>query len=257
MASYALIIGADAYWTPEASLHGAVRDALDVYDWVTHPDGGGVSARNTTLLLTPGEHSPEIPAGLANGTAGNDDVKTAIARLVQRSGGEGERLYVHFSGHGLSALAGAEEDAIVLSDFTPDLTEKSLAVGSIIEYFAATAFEEQFLFFDACRNLAWDGNFQVGRLRARPPRSAAPRAAAVRLLLDRARRSRARGGGARRVHRRAAAGAPRRRSGEGVGRPRVEVRRALERGLQRRRAGDGGAADRCRRRPDPAPAPGR
>ena len=166
MASYALIIGADAYWTPEASLQGAVRDALEVYDWVTHPDGGGVSERNTTLLLTPGEHSPEIPAGLANGTAGNDDVKTAIARLLQRSGGEGERLYVHFSGHGLSALAGAEEDAIVLSDFTPDLTEKSLAVGSIIECFAATAFEEQFLFFDACRNLAWDGNFQVGRLRA-------------------------------------------------------------------------------------------
>ncbi len=176
MASYALIIGADAYWTPEASLHGAVRDALEVYDWVTDPGGGGVPERNTTLLLTPGEHSPEIPAGLASGTAGNDDVKTAIARLVQRSGGEGERLFLHFSGHGLSALAGAEEDAIVLADFTPDLTEKSLAVGSIIEYFAATAFQEQFLFFDACRNLAWDGNFQVGRLRAqrRDPLRPAP-----------------------------------------------------------------------------------
>ena len=108
MASYALIIGADAYWTPEASLQGAVRDALEVYDWVTHPDGGGVSERNTTLLLTPGEHSPEIPAGLANGTAGNDVIAAGAGNDTVTSQAGNDRVCGDAGNDSINTAAGAD-----------------------------------------------------------------------------------------------------------------------------------------------------
>ena len=53
--NWAVVIGVDRYWSRQASLHGAVRDALAVRDWLVEPDGGNVPAENVRLLLAPAE----------------------------------------------------------------------------------------------------------------------------------------------------------------------------------------------------------
>ena len=66
----AVVVGCDGYGSPNASLAGAVRDALAFWSWVCDPNGGGVvdePARR--LLLSPSEKGVAIPAGIAAGPA--------------------------------------------------------------------------------------------------------------------------------------------------------------------------------------------
>lgn len=182
MANWAVVIGVDQYWTPEACLRGAVRDALKMRDWLLAPDGGNVPVGNLTLLLSPAAEGSEVdimdPPGDGEVTpATRDEIVLALDDLMAKSKEQGERLFFYFSGHGAAArIDFSNQDSIVPADFSPRLTSKAIPLRSIFEYFQASQFTQQFFFIDACRNIPWEKEereFRVGPLdvprRPQPP----------------------------------------------------------------------------------------
>lgn len=169
MANWALVIGVDKYWTNQVSLKGAVRDALNVRQWLI--DSGNVPEANITLLL--GLDQNPVPPGIDSAVPTRSQIITAIRELIAKSGGRGDRFFFHFSGHGISTVRDYSlVEAIVCADFTSDDPMQSLSVRTILEFFAAHQFAEQFFFIDACRNVPWEEQFRVGDMPFQPKRDA-------------------------------------------------------------------------------------
>ena len=161
---WAIVIGIDEYGDAGMRLSAAVSDARRFRDWVLAPDGGGVPEGNLRLLLSRRPDDPGPDGAVAEAT--KDNIVTAINDLVVAAEGqEAERLYLYFAGHGITArVANRDESALVTPGFDALHTDHSLAFRSIAEYFETTAFADQFLFIDACRNMPWaDREFEIGR----------------------------------------------------------------------------------------------
>ena len=169
--NWALVIGIDKYWSEQATLQGAVRDALRMREWLLDGAGGGVPAEHLVLVLGPRDDDrPDLPFVDAT----KDKIMIAINDLLSMSGGKGERLYFFYGGHGLTArVDNRDESALVASDFNAVNTDNSIALRSLWEYFETTQFRDQFFFVDACRNIPWESReFEIGRWtlpRARDP----------------------------------------------------------------------------------------
>jgi len=169
--NWALVIGIDKYWSDEATLHGGVRDALRMREWLLDGAGGGVPAEHLVLVLAPRDDDrPDLEFVEAT----KDKIMIAINDLLSMSGGKGERLYFFYGGHGLTArVDNRDESALVASDFNAVNTDNSIALRSIWEFFETTQFRDQFFFVDACRNIPWENQeFEIGRWtlpRAREP----------------------------------------------------------------------------------------
>jgi len=173
MADWAIIIGLNHYSEPYPCLKGAVNDALKMQAWLR--DRAAVPPANQLLVLGRCPDDNGLPAGI------HDHVTRRMLlqffkKLMLKSGGEGERLFFYFSGHGLtSRINYGDENAIVLGDFTQDDTEGTLlGLRSIFEYFEATHLRDQFFFIDACRNIPWAGEFRIGYMRPRTRDSEKP-----------------------------------------------------------------------------------
>jgi len=169
--NWALVIGIDQYWSEEATLRGAVRDALHMREWLLDGAGGGVPAEQLVLVLGPRED--ERP-DLTFVDATKDKIMLAVNDLLAMSKGEGERLYFFYAGHGLTArVDNRDENALVAADFNAVNTDNSVALRSLWEFFETTQFRDQFFFVDACRNIPWENReFEIGRWtlpRARDP----------------------------------------------------------------------------------------
>jgi Caspase domain len=169
--NWALVIGIDKYWSEEATLHGAVRDALRMREWLLDGAGGGVPAEHLVLVLGPRD---DDRPDLAFVDATKDKIMIAINDLLSMSGGKGERLYFFYGGHGLTArVDNRDESALVASDFNAVNTDNSIALRSLWEFFETTQFRDQLFFVDACRNIPWESReFEIGRWtlpRARDP----------------------------------------------------------------------------------------
>ena len=60
--NWALVIGIDKYWSEQATLQGAVRDALRMREWLLDGAGGGVPAEHLVLVLGPRDDDrPDLP----------------------------------------------------------------------------------------------------------------------------------------------------------------------------------------------------
>ncbi|HEX7312949.1 MAG TPA: caspase family protein [Pyrinomonadaceae bacterium] len=164
MANWAIVIGINEYWAPEASLRGAVADALKMTAWLTSQEGGNVPPRNLYLMTnpTPPPLTSPLPPGINIRNAEFDTLVQTAVDLVNKSGGKGERFFFYFAGHGLVNNHFGGESSLAFSDFSPASPHKSVTIPSVREYFGNTAFAEQFFFFDACRNrLDWRRPFKV------------------------------------------------------------------------------------------------
>src|SRR5918995_1524741 len=104
MANWAIVIGIDSYWTERACLKGAVRDAMHMQEWLVDPRGGNVPEENVKAVLSPLDGPDD---------ATNANIIEAIADLLRRSEGKGERLYFFYAGHGPAAPARSAADAAV------------------------------------------------------------------------------------------------------------------------------------------------
>jgi Caspase domain len=161
MANWAVVIGINSYWLPQACLTGAVKDALAMREWLLDPNGGNVPPGNLKLLLAPRKGGRVGTVEWTKATSGN--ILTEINDLIQRSGGVGERLYFFYAGHGITArVSNSDETTIVGTDFTNVLTQNSCTLRSLTEFFETTQFQNQFFFIDACRNIPWKGEIVPG-----------------------------------------------------------------------------------------------
>jgi uncharacterized caspase-like protein len=175
---WAVVIGINEYWRREACLQGARADALLMCQWLLKDEadgGGGVPPRQLFVILD-AEPVQEARSDAAGGTGfrfppavnlfrntGKKVINDVLANVCQKSGGLGDRLYFYFAGHGLTALEnGSGLPAVAAGDFNWANTENSLSLQSILDYFKATEFEDQFFFIDACRNILREGKLKVG-----------------------------------------------------------------------------------------------
>lgn len=161
--NWAVVIGVDRYWSDQASLRGAVHDALAMREWLLDPAGGNVPEKQLVLLLSPREG---VDPGEKALDATKDNINLAINDLMLISKGEGERLYFFFAGHGLTArVSNRDENALVTTGFNAVNTDHSIALRSVWEFFETTQFRDQFFFVDACRNVPpWEEHeFEIGR----------------------------------------------------------------------------------------------
>ena len=165
MANWAIVVGINEYWSPEANLKHAVSDALKMTAWLTNANGGNVPPRNLFLLTHPRlpadvQLSPDIQQSGAN----KSDLIDVSFALINQSRGKGDRLFVYFSGHGLTSRKEiSPKQAVVMADFSPQRTDNSLTLSSLWEFFQGAQFPEQFFFIDACRNqLDWNFPYRLG-----------------------------------------------------------------------------------------------
>lgn len=157
MNNWAIAIGVDYYPADEAwTLQGAVRDALAMRDWLLNPNGGNVLPQNLTLLLSPSPSAPALSVQFTPATYVS--IVSAINDLLNKSHGIGDRVFLYFSGHGLSISDDfTVQQGILASDFGLEISTFSLTVKSLFDLFQRTHFEQQYFFIDACRNIPVKG----------------------------------------------------------------------------------------------------
>ncbi len=82
--------------------------------------------------------------------------------LAGKAAGPDDRLYVHFSCHGLSATGLLGGDAVLPADFKTAVPTLSLQIQGLLDYLKTGRFRLQFFFIDACRNVPFAGRFYAG-----------------------------------------------------------------------------------------------
>jgi hypothetical protein len=141
-----------------------VNDALKMMRWLIDSKTCKVLPQNLYLLTSPAPPANEpIPPGVRRKDATFASLVRACDELVTLSKGEGDKLFVYFSGHGLTNDSALDaEEALVMTDFTDVFTDNAAEVRSLIDYFKAMQFRQQFFIVDACRDVPpWDGKFRT------------------------------------------------------------------------------------------------
>ena len=163
MPNHALVVGVAHYDDRSVPQLGTpVDDALRMAAWLLDPAGGNVPVDNLILLLTPTPPLSPAPPGVDLSLlsrhrnllpATQENLRAAPLEIEARAGKGGDRLFVYYAGHGLQArITFSNEDALVPSDYRPGV-HNAVSVSSLIRFFQATPFREQYFFFDCCRNL--------------------------------------------------------------------------------------------------------
>jgi hypothetical protein len=164
MPNYAIVIGIQQYQNPAApQLQTPAEDALRMAAWLLDKDKGNVAEDKLLLLLSPIPASTQVPAGInltrlnALGNlrqANQEQLLSAPLEIDGRAPNGGERLYFYYAGHGMQArITFSNEDGVVPADYR-DGVRNAISVSSILRFFQATSFREQYFYFDCCRDLA-------------------------------------------------------------------------------------------------------
>jgi hypothetical protein len=163
--TWALVVGIDRY-DALPPLQGANDDARAFHAWLVSPDGGRAPEAQARLLLDP-DHASLV---------------AAMRALLHDSDEKGERLYLYFAGHGLSAnVDGHREDVLLPRDFSPGDTTRSIRLSTLVDDLKVTGFNDQFFFIDACRaHVPWTDAYRFG---AWPQMRVPPAAPAVQQFL--------------------------------------------------------------------------
>lgn len=158
--NWAIVIGIDHYpdW-PAATLKAAVRDAVEMRDWLLDQDGGAVEPAHIFTLLSP---TPGSNPAVGSATFDNPTqvaVIDLIDQLAAQVNAGADRLFFYFAGHGLSNMGGpvGHDDAVAFADFSPQHPGNSLSTEHIFAHFGEMPFKDEFFFIDACRDMPWNG----------------------------------------------------------------------------------------------------
>jgi hypothetical protein len=169
---FAVVIGIEAYNTPNYRLPGAAAKAVRMAEWLVR--AGGVSPENLILVLKP-VTGQSIPDDWDHREASQAGIKLALREIVRRSSGDdgvgmGDRLYFCYVGHGLAARVDFDDrDALVAPEFSPEDSEgTTLTTESVRQYFQGSKFREQFFIFDSCRDVPFSQELRLGHMEPRP-----------------------------------------------------------------------------------------
>jgi S-(hydroxymethyl)glutathione synthase len=141
----ALIIGIDKYDLTEIKqLSGCVADAFDATKWLLKL---GAPAQSIFLHVSKSAASPAEDPPVVVRSADLDSILQSIKAL---SNGQGDKLFVFMSGHGLHVRA--DGPIFLTKDYGSVSTRKNLKIDEYLEFFRSWSYRDQFLFYDACQN---------------------------------------------------------------------------------------------------------
>jgi hypothetical protein len=156
----ALVVGINDYpRVKNGHLPHCVDDALSVARWLLDPSGGGLNPNQVYLMLDPMPPASQLGwplAGTHQTAGGTQDLFVETAKRLVDSSAKGGRLLFYFSGHGFMFrnTGPRYREALAFGDFAHNLTERSLSVENLLDYFGTvTQLADQFYFFDCCRDV--------------------------------------------------------------------------------------------------------
>lgn len=145
MKAAALIIGIDKYDLTEIKqLSGCVADAFDATKWLLRL---GVPAQSIFLHVSKSAASPAEDPPILVRSADLDSILQSIKAL---SNGQGEKLFVFMSGHGLHVRS--DGPIFLTKDYGSVSNKKNLKIDEYLEFFRSWPYRDQFVFYDACQN---------------------------------------------------------------------------------------------------------
>jgi hypothetical protein len=146
---HAIVVGITHY--PQLrTLHGAERDADAFCDWLKSPRGGQVPEANINRIVS----SLYDPAQVKPTT---DIIDMAFMDIVRRGrqneGRLGRRLYLYFSGHGISPDLDPDDAALLMANAARDLPGFHIPGRLYASYLRVEGlFNDVVLFMDCCRD---------------------------------------------------------------------------------------------------------
>lgn len=153
----AIVIGVNKYRAPLEDLTQSVAGALQMREWLQHPEGGDVPSKNLTLLLAADK---KMQPKMRHKRATYDNILNAFEGLLDK---QGEQLFVYFSGHGVSDTTKRADEAEywMPADGTPNKPNLAMHFAGILDLCARLKFKKQFFFADACRSPSWTSSTRV------------------------------------------------------------------------------------------------
>lgn len=149
MANYGIAIGINDYTPPNQrglkGLRGAIPDATEVHKWMI--EHGKVPSDNCILITSTSD--PLHPDKTI--------VDTAIAKIIGmtlNNGGNADRLYFYFAGHGLGVDRDSENNGMCMANWNELLRDgAALSSKSYKQKFTNEGlFKEVVMWLDCCRN---------------------------------------------------------------------------------------------------------
>lgn len=159
-ADYAVVVGINDYTPGIRRLQGCVNDARLFTRWLLDPAGGGLDPSAPADVAAP-RHveticSPGVPDGPLRPI--KDEVEDVLFRLFQRfldtGVPVGRRLYLWFSGHGVSPRGDLMDCALLMANASQLALGRAIPGRRAAEYFRRGAmFAEVVLMMDCCREV--------------------------------------------------------------------------------------------------------
>ncbi|MEN3370745.1 MAG: hypothetical protein V7609_2888 [Verrucomicrobiota bacterium] len=144
---YALVVGIDDYKNPPyGPLLGAKRDATDFITWLKDPAGGNVPEKNIdpfTKLSDEDGSEPDLSDMI--------ELLMLLRKRAPKGKKIGRRLYLFFSGHGVSPKGELDEAGLVTVDAQDSLDAFLPGKQSADQLTETARFDEVLLFMDCCR----------------------------------------------------------------------------------------------------------
>lgn len=155
---YAIVVGVNRYRHKFLSeLKGAVGDTIDFLEWLISQHGGNVPHNNIYWFCTPEPKAEDLPAELQSidvQPARRDGILDVMGEFIELAEANdyepiGRRLYLYFSGHGVSKSL---RDRCFLSSDHSMSNDRYLVGPKVADVFVETAiFHEVLLFMDCCQ----------------------------------------------------------------------------------------------------------
>ena len=158
---YAIVVGISRYpglgMTPagDGNLNAPVRDANDVYAWLTSPHGGALPEQNVALICS--DEGAAAPSDVLDAAPKLQEVQYAFQKLVLKAEESdaarqgfraGRRLYIYMSGHGFAPKP--YESCLFVANATR-LTVPNVYASGWLQWFQdAACFDEFVLWMDCC-----------------------------------------------------------------------------------------------------------
>jgi hypothetical protein len=157
---YAIVVGISKYPAFGATskdakdLDAPINDALEVYEWLVHPEGGGLDPDNVSKITSP----PSVGTPWDRNTATpkfSEVLQGFECHVISGSSSTrnppcGRRLYIYASGHGFAPRR-AQGALITAEAASP--TFNNLFISACLDWlYNAAYFEEFILWMDCCMN---------------------------------------------------------------------------------------------------------
>jgi len=158
---YAIVVGISRYpglgmtSAGDGNLNAPVRDANDIYAWLTSPHGGALPEQNVELICS--DEGAAAPSNVLSAAPKLQEIQYAFQKLVLKAEESdaarqgfhaGRRLYIYMSGHGFAPKP--YESCLFVANATRLNVPNVYASGWLQWFQDAACFDEFVLWMDCC-----------------------------------------------------------------------------------------------------------